>query len=270
MTPHDDLAARLAAEAERAAPRSALDVDSLVRRSRARRRPALLGVGVLATVAIVGIGGLGVSAIGGLVPNDLTAADSASTAEESALEQAGSGDTSGGTMADGESALAPDWLQNRCGSTPVTPADVPDLGLVLEVDFPARATAGADSIVGTVRVTNTGSEPIEGAVSATPAITVSSDGRTVWHTSGVEDTGTLDLALDPGESREYGAVLRPLSCTIDDEARALEGFDAGLAPLPPGEYAVSAVLDITLDDDSAGRAPLVSEPEPLQLTGATG
>ena len=176
----------------------------------------------------------------------------------------------GGTVADGESALAPDWLQNRCGSSPVTPADVPDIGLRLEVDFPARATTGADAIVGTVRVTNTGSEPVAGAVSATPAITVAREGVTVWHTSGVEPGDPRELALDPGESRAFDAVLRPLSCTIDDEARAVDGFDAGLASLPPGEYAVSAVLDITLDDDSAARVPLVSEPESLRLIEPTG
>ena len=270
MTPHDDLAARLAEEADRVAPRSALDVDSLVRRSRARRRPALLGAGVLATVVIVGIGGLGIGALSGLVPNDLTAADSASTAEESASDQGGADDTGGGTMAEGESALAPDWLQNRCGSSPVTPADVPDIGLRLEVDFPARGMTSVDAIIGTVRVTNTGSEPVAGAVSATPAITVAREGLTVWHTSGVEPSDTLDLELDPGESRAFDAVLRPLSCTIDDEARAVDGFDAGLASLPPGEYAVSAVLDITLDDDSAARVPLVSEPESLRLIEPTG
>ncbi len=267
MTPHDDLAARLTEEAERAAPHTPFDVDSLVRRSRVRRRPALLGAGVLATVVIVGIGGLGVGALSGLVPNDLTAADSASLAEEPAMEQGGAGDTGGGTMADGDSALAPDWLQNRCGSSPLTPADVPDIGLRLEVDFPAVAPTGTGVISGTVRITNTGEEPVSALISATPAITLASQGVTVWHTSVRSDRGAEAIALDPGDSRSFEAELRPLACTTDDEGRAV---DAELDPLRPGDYAVSAILDITLDDDPAARVPLVSEPEPLQLTEPTG
>ncbi|MER3389524.1 MAG: hypothetical protein RJQ01_05775 [Microcella sp.] len=270
MTPQDDLAARLAEEAERSAPRSALDVDAIVRRSRARRRPALIGTGVVATVLIVGIGGLSVGALGSLVPNDLTAADTASTAEEAAVEQGGSPEMDGGEAADGGSALAPDWLQNRCGSAPVTPADVPDAGLLLEIDFPARATTADDRVEGTVRVTNTSGERVSGRVSSSPAITLASGGLTVWHTSGVAEQGERTIALDPGESREFAAVLRPLLCTIDDEVRASEGFDAGLAPLPPGEYAVSAVLDIVVDDAPQVRTPLVSAPEPLVLEPPEG
>ena len=267
MTLHDDLAARLAEEAERSAPRSALDIDALVRRSRARRRPALLGAGVLATVVIVGIGGLGAGALGGLVPNDLTAADSASTAEESAVEQGGAGDTGGGTMADGESALAPDWMQNRCGSTPVTPADVPDIGLRLEVDFPTVAPTGTGVIAGTVRITNTGEESISGLLSATPAITLASQGVTVWHTTVRSDRGPEAIVLAPGDSRSFEAELRPLACTIGDEGRAGE---EELDPLHPGDYAVSAVIDITLDGDPPARVPLVSEPEPILLEEPTG
>ena len=267
MTPHDDLAARLAEEADRVAPRSALDVDSLVRRSRARRRPALLGAGVLATVVIVGIGGLGIGALSGLVPNDFTAADSASTAEESAIEQGGADDTGGGTMAEGESALEPDWLQNRCGAAPITPADVPDIDVRLEVDFPTAAPTGTGAIAGTVRITNTGEDPVSGLLSATPAITLASQGVTVWHTSVRSDRGPQAIALDPGESRTVDAELRALDCTTGDEGR---GGDEDLDPLRPGEYAVSAVLDITLDDDSAARVPLVSEPEPLRLIEPTG
>lgn len=267
MTPHDDLAARLAEEAERAGPHPPFDVDSLVRRSRARRRPALLGAGVLATVVIIGIGGLGVGALSGLVPNDLTAADSASTTEESAIEQGGANDTGGGTMADGESAFAPDWLQNRCGSAPLTPADVPDIGLRLEVDFPTAAPTGTGVIGGTVRITNTGEEPVGGLLSATPAITLASQGMTVWHTSVQSSRGPESIALDPGESRTFDAELRALACTTDDEGRADE---AELDPLRPGDYAVSAVLDITLDNDPAARVPLVSEPELLRLTEPTG
>jgi len=267
MTPHDDLATRLAEEAERSAPRSALDVDTLVRRSRARRRPALLGAGVLATVVIVGIGGLGVGALNGLVPNDLTAADSASTAEEPAIELGGDDDTSGGTMADGESALAPDWMQNPCGSTPVTPADVPDIGLRMEVDFPTVAPTGTGVIMGTVRVTNVGTEPVSGLFSATPAITLASQGVTVWHTSVRSDRSPEAIVLAPGDSRSFEAELRPLACTIGDEGRA---GDEELDPLRPGDYAVSAVVDVTLDGDPAVRVPLVSEAEPIRLEDPTG
>lgn len=270
MIPPHDLAARLAEEAERGAPRSALDVDSLVRRSRARRRPALIGTGVLATVVIVGMGGLGISTLGGLVPNDLTAADSASTAEESGADALSAEDSGGGASADGESALAPDWRQNRCGSPPVLPSDVPDIGLRLDVDFPPRASVDAESVAGTVRVTNTGDEPVTGRVSARPAITLATDGITVWHTSGVGGLAPDALALDPGESREFTTVFRPLFCTIEDEARAGEGFDAELDALPPGEYTVSAVLDVTLDGAPAGRTPLVAAPEPVRLDGGEG
>ena len=264
MTPHDDLAARLAEEAERAAPRAAIDFDSVVRRSRARRRPAVLGAGVLAAVVIVGVGGLGVGALGGLVPNDLTAADSASTTEESAVEEGSAG---GSAMADEEAMVAPDEWHSRCGMPPAFPAGFPDLGLRLEVDFPSEAPAGTDVIAGSVRITNTGEEPVSGLVSATPAMTLTAQGVTVAHTPAQSDSDPEAIALDPGESRSFDAELRPLACTTDDEGRAV---DAVLDPLSPGDYTVVAVVGISLGDDPSTRAPLVSEPVPLRLAATTG
>lgn len=258
MTSPDDLASRLADEAERGAPRSAIDVAVVLRRSRARRRPALIGTGVLAIVAVVGIGGLGIAALGTLTPADLTAADSAPSSDGTEETEA---------LADEGTALAPDWLQNRCGAPIVTPADVPNLGLELDVEFPDRASVGTESVPGMVRLTNTSAEVVTGTASAAPAVTLSEGGLTVWHTSGVGDGEVVDIALGPGESLDFPAVIRPLLCTPQDEARALEGFDEGLDAVSPGEYAVSAILDVTLDTGTAGRTPVVSEPQPVRLDG---
>jgi hypothetical protein len=206
---------------------------------------------------VAGIGALGIGAFGGLgalVPGDLTAADTAT-----------SGGAEGQPLSEQESALAPDWLQNRCESPIVSPSDVPDVGLTLTVTFPEQASIGAQSITGSVQLTNTSEEAVTGTVSAAPAITLSQSGIAVWHTSGVSSLDGVELALQAGESRQFEAVFRPLSCSIEDEARAVDGFDDSLEPVAPGDYSVSAILDVTLDGATSGRTPVVSPLRPVSL-----
>jgi len=228
--------------ADRAPAGRSIDIDSVIRRSRRRRLPAQVGVGGVFTLAIGGIGLVGVQGLGSVT-------QSASTSSESASD-------SGAGLAvpeqGGDVKRAPADRLNLCGGTlaEVAPSAT---GLVLTPSFPDAA--GSASVEGTVTLTNTGGASITGYSAASPAITLSQNGIVLWHSNGPMIEMVRDIVLAPGESLEYPASFTPVVCTVDDDLA--ESFASDLPAVQPGEYQVSAAADVVID----GNAALVTGPQ---------
>lgn len=238
---------------DRSAPR--IDVDAVIRRARRRRRPAQIAVGGGATLAV------GAIVIGGAsllrTPSVATTADSASAPEAmssstSDVARVPASDAAGGTSLGGIKR-APAEKLNLCGG-PLAEVAPAASGLVLTTDFP-DAAAGTESITGSVTLTNTGDTHVYGSTAASPAITLSQDGITLWHSNGamIDMAAMVDLA--PGESMTYSATLVPVICGVEDDTA--EEFRADLPAAPAGEYQVSAAIDLI---DAADANELVTGP----------
>lgn len=245
--PHTDLSARLAEEAERGAPLAAIDVDDVIRRTRARRRPALIGVGGLAIVAIVGLGGLGITGLGAMPASDFTTADDAGGGEVGAAE------AQDGAVVELEDAQrGPHGLVPDCGSPLPDPAELLDAGLTLTLDIPARASAREASIAGIARLTNTLETPVSGVISAPPNVVLSRDGVIVSRTAG--PTMLEQFTLEPGDVREFTTVLAVVECD-----------PAAGSTATPHEYAAVALLTVTLEGSGTEPVLVVSAAQSVVL-----
>lgn len=202
-----------------------IDVEAVVRRSRARRAPKMLGA-------------LGVSAlaIGGLVFGGIQVG-LAGFGTTTASDSAGSGpkvESGAGAL---DSARAPYALELAACGAPVA-STVADSELTLAVSFPT-AVAPGESVEGTVTLTNTGAERLTGQTGSAPAIALSRDNVVVWHSAGPPVQLAVDLDLEPGESVQYTAAFDARACSVDDDSRT------DLPAAEPGQYQVSAAIDFT-------------------------
>lgn len=169
---------------------SAIDIRSVIRRSRLRRLPAQLAVGGGAVVVVAGL------VLGATV--GLKALSSAGISGSSA------------SIAD-----APAATINLCGGVLATPAPS-STGLTLTPHF-SDAEAGATSVAGSVTMTNTSDRRWRGTTASSPIVTLSRDGIVLWHTSVLNDSArVIDLA--PGASTTYDAWLAPVRCEVGDDA----------------------------------------------------
>jgi hypothetical protein len=222
-------------------PASAIDVASVVRRSRARRVPKVLGVTGVSVLAIGGLvfGGVQVSGFGPSTASDT--AGSAPGADSPMMSQA---EDSG--LSDSKRAAAENL--NHCGA-PLAEVAPSATGLVLAVEF-ADATAGSESIQGTVTMTNTGTQSLTGYTATAPAITLSRDGIVLWHSpvDAMYDVAR-QISLAPGESVEYEGSFSPVVCNADDDT-------ADDLPAARGVYQVSAAIEFMGEFD----AELISGP----------
>ena len=68
---------------------------------------------------------------------------------------------------------------------------------------------------------NTGTERAVGWTGARPAVTVSENGITVWHSNGPVIQLAVEIDLDPGESMDLPATLMTVRCdTVDEESES--------------------------------------------------
>ncbi len=212
-----------------------IDAARVIRRSRARRLPKQFAAGAGGALAIVGVTVLGLQSVqvGGPV----------STADAPAIQEydAESGGADDATMS---MKRVPASGINACGQ-PVLDYEPNFVGLVARVVFPATAPASSERIDGAVILTNESTEPVSGSMLVAPAITLSQDGITLWHTNGAVDTFGIPVDLDPGASMELPASFEPVRCEAEDDT--LETFRAGLPQVGPGTYEVSAALDFSSD-----------------------
>lgn len=228
MPTEDDLRELLRAQA---AP-NRLDAKQVVRASRRRRIPQQIAAGSVGALAIAGI------AVFGIQTTQFGQGGQAESMSAPYVAEDSSGD---GGAADSELSmkqLAAEQI-NRCGA-PLTDTVPSATGLVLEVVDPLTATAGPGPITATVRMTNTGTEPVAGSTFGSPALTLSRDGIVLWHSNGA--TEALDVVVDlaPGQSIDYTTTFVAVECAAEDEDRG--EFRTDLPALPPGAYDLSALF----------------------------
>lgn len=222
-------------------PSGRIDVEAVLRRSRARRRPRIVLAGAGSVLAIAAIA----------VPAAL--GSFATSATDTALV-AGSGGDSGEVSApeaaDGTAQSAydrpPAEKLNLC-SAPVTDAPPAENGLVLTVE-PVTASASDRGIPTIVTMTNTGSEPVSGTTAGLPSMTLSQDGVTLWHSNGPQTMIAIPVELAPGETLQYPATFEPVRCNVEDDAA--ETFREDLPAVGVGLYQLSAAIDFTRNDGS--------------------
>lgn len=230
------------------APGRGIDTATVIRRSSRRRLGQQLAVGGATTLAVAGIG---VASVAGLraafqPPSTMSAGSSATDSGAKAPDAAES--------APGATRTPAERL-NRCGRGLAQVAPNPT-GLLLTADFP-DASASAKSVPGTVTLTNTGSTRVRGTTAASPTITLSKDGITLWHSNGPMIAMAAVVDLQPGASMTYLATLVPVTCGVEDDSAG--GFRTDLPHVAPGVYQVSAAIDLAGDGDTETNA-LVTGP----------
>lgn len=242
MASFDDLGRALREDAaDNAPPASAIDVDAVVTAARARRRPRQWAVGTLGLVAVLGFGGLAVTAV--TPPTFIAAGESADTAD---LESRGS-DELGAPEAEGGSPLRSVELP-LCGA----PAPAPDqgpIGLALEVQVQSDAAAGGP-VTGTARVVNTGDEPRTVITRSAAWAWVLQNGVVVGGPSIVGDAARTTV-LNPGVSLDLPLSAPTQSC-VDGAA------------LAPGDYTVLVIVDTRRSFDEP-ESLVVGPEQPLRL-----
>ncbi len=215
-----------------------IDVRSVVRRSRARRVPKVLGI---TGVSVLAVGGIVLGSIQGLTTSSEVTAESAPMMDGGAASDAQSSQ-----VFDEELKRAPAETLNTCGGSPAEVAPSAT-GLVLSVDF-ADASATSELIEGTVTMTNTGAQTLTGTTAIRPILTLAQNDVVLWHNDGVMEQPFNPITLAPGESYAYHAYFRPLVCSTEDELAF--GYTGTLAAAAPGDYQVSAAIDFTGDFDA--------------------
>ncbi|NEM90485.1 hypothetical protein [Galbitalea soli] len=225
----------------------ALDAQEIIRRSRRRRRPRQLAVAVVAGAAAVSIvAGLG--PVAGLFGQSVqSATSSGSLAGAPAPATVGPEDASGGSTSKSSAVSL-----NRCGDSLATGA-ASSAPLSLATEF-ADGRADAAFLPGSVTIRNDGSSALTLTALAQPTITLSRDGRVLWHTPALSLPAPVSVTLAPGESHRFAARVRPVECGTEDDLR--QSFRGTLPHVPPGRYDVSAALDVIVD----GRTVLVTGP----------
>ena len=229
-------------------PKGSIDLDAVLRRSRARRRPRVVAVAIVSSLAVVGI----------VVPVSISVASgqtgtfsagSAATAPDLSAGQdpdsATDGNAAGGSG--GDIKRAPAEKLNLCTGSLAAPAPAED-GLVLTVQ-PVDAAADARDIPVTVTLTNTGTQQVTGSLSPFPTLTLSRGGIVLWHSNGAVPLLAQEIDLAPGASTSFATTFEPLVCGVADDERP--SFRTDLPQAGPGSYQLSAALDFSPETPSA-------------------
>lgn len=274
----DELERRLSeglSDAAKKATPPPIDVEAVRARAdatRRNRRVGFAGVGLVAVLAVAGVG----TWLGGPSGQFTTAAggslaDTPTSSLESSPDGAGSAASEGGAAPRDQSPFGSDTKLaspekiNACGTqlaepSTVTEGPAADSGLSIAVSFPAEASVGAASVAGEVIVTNVSDATVNGSTQALPVVALAGDGVTVWHTNGPMIDLARIIALKPGESMALEASFTPVRCDSTDEEN---GFRENLPALPAGPYTVSALVPFYSDAGDA--AYIISEPAAITL-----
>lgn len=221
-----------------------IDLDRVLRASRARRRPRVVGSAAIGLLALTGA----------IVPAVVIFLPTASPGMLVVEESSGGSVESGGSVPESLPTAA---TLTSCGApAPSTGAGAATTGLVLEA-APVTADAGAPSIPIEVTLRNVGNRRVVGSTTAAPVVTLAAAGKVVWHTPGEGPAGSIEVDLDPGETLGYHAVFEPRICTTDDE---IYGLRKTLPDAPAGRYQVSAAIDFVPDGAAADASVLITGP----------
>lgn len=237
-------------------PTGSIDLESVLRRARSRRRPRLAALVVVSSLAVAGIVvPVSIGAIGATGQNTaaLRAGSARSGADSATAPEALQ---SGASTGSGTLTRAPAEKINPCTGALADPAPADD-GLVLTVQ-PVDAAAATRDIPVIVTLTNTGAEPVTGSLSPFPVLTLSRDGVVLWHSNGAVPSLAREIDLAPGASTDFPTTFEPVVCGVEDDARP--SFRSDLPPVGPGTYRLSAAVDF--------RPATTTEPSGGDLSGA--
>lgn len=237
-------------------PGGSIDLDAVLSRARARRRPRVAALALVSSLAVLGV----VVPVSISVASSQTgrlSAGSAASAPDAGKAPQGvqGGDASGG----GAIKRAPAEKINLCTGTLAAPAPADD-GLVLTVQA-ADAAASARDIPVTVTLSNTGNQQVTGYLSPFPTVTLSRDGIVLWHSNGAVPSLAQQIDLAPGASTTFATTFEPVVCGVADDSQP--SFRDDLPGVGPGVYQLSAALDFTPDTpgaDGSVSAVLVTGP----------
>lgn len=231
-------------------PSDEIDLDAVLRRSRARRRPRVVAAAVgssLAALAIVVP--LSVGAALGQTGTMSATSGTSSTGEKAAAPAPSAVDNAagqGGPAVDGGAAAQ---KVNLCTGALAELAPAPN-GLVVTVD-PVTAAASDRGIPVTVTLRNGGTTGFVGTSTPFPDITLSQDGVVLWHSNGAVPSLAQEIGLAAGASTTFRTTFEPLRCGAPDDERS--SFRDELPAVGPGQYQLSAVLDVRAGDGSSVR-----------------
>jgi hypothetical protein len=232
-------------------PDGSIDLDAVLRRSRARRRPRVVAVAIVSSLAALAIVVPVSISVASQRPGTLSAGSAASAPDSATAPEALEGGSSSGS---GGAKRAPAERINLCGATLAAPAPAED-GLVLTVQ-PVDAAAGARDIPVTVTLTNTGAQRVTGSLSPFPTLTLSRDGTVLWHSNGAVPSLAQEVDLAPGASTTFSSTFEPVVCGAEDDRQP--NFRADLPEAGPGAYQLSAALDLSpTESDAAGSGDAV-------------
>ncbi len=240
MPSEAELRERFHHDDDRAPTGPQIDLDAVLRRSRARRRPRVIAVALVSSLAAIGII---VPVSIGVLGSQFGPAGAGSAASVPGAKAPQYANEGGGAAGGSADAPVHAGTLNRCGAPLATPVPAAD-GLVLTVT-PVDAAAGARGIPVTVTLTNTGGAEVAGSLSPFPAITLSKNGTVLWHSNGPVPQLAQLLDLAPGASTTFTTSFEPLVCgAADDRAGS---FRSDLPEAGPGVYQLSAALTVSTD-----------------------
>lgn len=291
MSGHDEVERALRADAASLAPPSvALDASAAARAARRRRLPVQAAVGTLSVLAVVGFGGLAVSAlpqfsasdsatdaggespaeapeVGPLASPETTDPDDDRDGDDLEGEGQGEGETGGDTDEGGEDNDGSDggsdgdtaWSLFACGGALPPVGHGADVGLALEIAPLDMSLATGSTLAVTLTVTNASEARITGSSAVRPFLALASEGAIVWHTAGGMDAVAVPLDLSPGESLRYETHLELRVC---DGPAGDAPFPDDLPLAPAGTYEVVAALDVAVQGQTteSGNTEVVISP----------
>lgn len=247
MPSEDDLRAELG----RTPTAGAIDLDRVISRSRARRRPRQVATTLVGALALTGVLVIGVQTL----PRPAT--------DTAAIMESESGAADGGAASEDAALSGPAApMIAACAAPAAAPTGVVG-GLALELIFPTSVPVGTLQVEGTVRVTNVGTTPVSATTAPVPAIAVSENGIVVWHTNGPTILSLATIELAPGQSVELPAAATLVRCAPEDDT--LPEFRPDLPALPAGDYTLTAAMDVA-DAATGELTRLVSDPVAVRLT----
>ena len=217
-------------------PPAELDVARVIRRARLRRLPRILAIGGAACLTVAAVA-VPVTRVDAECGPERAPRSSRATRPEASRPPSRPPATPSCALPPTRSTSAPVPSPNSPrpradSSSPIAPIDAP---------------ADATLIEAVVTLANNGASTVRGTTGGTPALTLSQDGLVLWHSNGPTTMIAVDVDLDPGESMQYVGSFEPVRCGAEDDADP-SGFRPGLPPVGPGEYALSAAIDVSLVD----------------------
>jgi len=224
-------------------PVGSIDLDAVLRRSRARRRPRVAAAALVSSLAVLGIVVPVSISLASPGAGTLSAGSAASSPDFGEAPDAAQGGATGPHFI----KRAPADKINLCTGTLAFVAPADD-GLALTVQ-PVDAQAGARDIPVTVTLSNNGTQRVTGSISPFPALTLSRDGVVLWHSNGPVPSLAQEIDLSPGASTTLTGTLQPVSCGVQDDSQ--ESFRTDLPNLAPGQYQLSAALDFSPTESGA-------------------